>query len=127
MEDTSEIFDRDCGSDGGKAERWWKRQSGGMKALIIIACVVLGLGAVAGLFMLFGNIVMWLWNWIMPYLFNLPTIDFWMAWGIVLLSMILFGRASSSGSSDSGRSKKRKKKIKATMETMESGDQSTQL
>lgn len=114
------------GDSGGKAAAWWKRQGTGVKAGIIAAGVALGLGAAFGLFVLFGNIVKWLWNWIMPYLFQLPVIDFWMAWGIVALSMILFGRASGSGSSDSGTSRKRKKKIKASMEEMEkecSGDE----
>jgi len=33
---------------------------------------------------------MWLWNWLMPYLFNLPTITFWQALGLNALSTILF-------------------------------------
>jgi hypothetical protein len=121
-----EYEEKSDGEDFGvKASAWWKRLGAGAKALIIVACVALGLAAAYGLFVLFGNIVMWLLNWIMPYLFQLPTIDFWMAWGIVALSMILFGRASGSGSSDSGKSKKRKKKIKASMVRLEeerSGD-----
>jgi hypothetical protein len=116
MEGIREMDDWDCGSGNGKFSGWWKRQGTGVKAVLILACVVLGLGAAAGLFSLFGHIVMWLWNWIMPYLFGLPTVDFWMAWGIVALSMILFGRASSS--SESGSSRKRKKKIKASMKEM---------
>jgi hypothetical protein len=116
MEGMKEMDDWDCGSGNGKFTGWWKRQGTGVKAVLILACVVLGLGAAAGLFSLFGHIVMWLWNWIMPYLFGLPTIDFWMAWGIVALSMILFGRASSS--SESGSSRKRKKRIKASMKDM---------
>ncbi len=108
----------ECRYEGGegKARRWWEKRSTGEKAGLIAAAVILGIGVAGGLFILFGHIVMWLWNWIMPYLFKLPVIDFWMAWGIVVLSMILFGRASSSGSSDSGGSKKRKKIIKASME-----------
>lgn len=33
---------------------------------------------------------MWLWNWLMPDLFNLPTITFWQALGLNALSTILF-------------------------------------
>ena len=40
---------------------------------------------------LFGFIVMSLWNWLMPDLFGLPRIGFWQAWGVFLLSKILFG------------------------------------
>jgi len=49
-------------------------------------CVVLALA-----FVVFGYVTMYLWNWLMPYLFHLPTIDFYMAIGLVLLSKILFG------------------------------------
>ena len=39
---------------------------------------------------LFGWIVMLLWNWLMPPVFNLPAITFWQAWGLVILTHILF-------------------------------------
>ena len=35
-------------------------------------------------FFLFGYVTMHLWNWIMPYLFHLPTIEFPMAIGMVI-------------------------------------------
>lgn len=38
-----------------------------------------------------GFPIKWLWNWIMPNLFGLPEISFWMAIGIALLISILFG------------------------------------
>jgi hypothetical protein len=40
---------------------------------------------------LFGFVVVWLWNWLMPELFGLREIGFWQAWGLILLSKILFG------------------------------------
>ncbi|MBN2105706.1 hypothetical protein JW835_16835 [bacterium] len=39
---------------------------------------------------LFGWLVMLLWNWLMPVIFDLSTITFWQAWGLVILSHILF-------------------------------------
>ena len=39
---------------------------------------------------LFGWLVMLLWNWIMPAVFGLGTITFWQAWGLVILTHILF-------------------------------------
>ncbi len=39
---------------------------------------------------LFGLFVMLLWNWLMPEVFGLRRIDFWQAWGLLLLSHILF-------------------------------------
>jgi len=38
-----------------------------------------------------GFVIMLLWNWIMPAVFGLGEITFWMALGILLLSRILFG------------------------------------
>jgi hypothetical protein len=38
-----------------------------------------------------GQVVMFLWNWLLPMLFGVHTITFWQALGIVLLSRILFG------------------------------------
>jgi len=40
---------------------------------------------------LFTFAVMTLWNWLIPAIFNLGTITFWQALGIMLLSRILFG------------------------------------
>jgi len=54
----------------------------------MIALIVIGF--IIGITALVGLGVMFLWNWIMPYLFELPTISFWMAWGIMLLIGFLF-------------------------------------
>lgn len=40
---------------------------------------------------LFGGIVMWLWNAILPAVIGVKTINLWQALGILLLSKILFG------------------------------------
>ncbi len=60
---------------------------------------------IAGAFLfglLFGNVIMWLWNWLMPSLFGLRTIGFWEALGLFLLAKILFGFGGSSHSGDDG-------------------------
>jgi len=41
--------------------------------------------------LVFGTIVRYLWNWLMPTLFHLPTITFWQTIGLLFLSWILFG------------------------------------
>jgi hypothetical protein len=56
-----------------------------LKILIVLG----GLAIVAGLAFLYGLFVMLLWNWLMPDIFGLPKIDYWHAWGLVLLSHIL--------------------------------------
>lgn len=40
---------------------------------------------------LIGLPIKWLWNWIMPTIFGLPEITFWMALAIALLISFLFG------------------------------------
>ncbi|MCG8575753.1 MAG: hypothetical protein MI810_12780 [Flavobacteriales bacterium] len=55
------------------------------KKLILIPFFFVGMMA------LFGLVVMELWNWLMPELFDLGMINFWQALGILLLSKILFG------------------------------------
>ncbi|HPG40107.1 MAG TPA: hypothetical protein PLP19_10085 [bacterium] len=40
--------------------------------------------------LLFGIFVKLLWNWLMPTIFGLATITFWQAWGLLVLSHILF-------------------------------------
>jgi hypothetical protein len=38
-----------------------------------------------------GEVVMHLWNWLLPALFGVRTIDLWQALGLLVLSRILFG------------------------------------
>ena len=40
--------------------------------------------------LLLGYPLMWLWNWLMPYLFGLPEITFIQAIGLNILTNILF-------------------------------------
>jgi hypothetical protein len=52
--------------------------------------VIGGVILAAVLALLFGLLVMVLWNWIMPEVFGLPPLTYWQSWGIVLLAHILF-------------------------------------
>jgi hypothetical protein len=45
-----------------------------------------------------GEIVMQLWNWLLPPLFGWREITFWQALGILVLCRILFGGLGSPGS-----------------------------
>ncbi len=49
---------------------------------------------------LFGFVVMWLWNWLMPALFGLKTIGYWQALGLFVLAKILFGGFRGPGGRD---------------------------
>jgi hypothetical protein len=45
---------------------------------------------------LFGEVVMHLWNWLLPPLFGWHMITFWQSLGLLVLSRILFGGWSGS-------------------------------
>lgn len=53
--------------------------------------------AVAFFVALAGFVVMYLWNWLMPYLFNLPTVSFAQALGLFILSKLLLGGFRGGG------------------------------
>jgi hypothetical protein len=56
-----------------------------------IAAMIVGGVVMACVFALaFGWLVMLLWNWLMPMLFGLKGITYWQAFGIVILSKLLF-------------------------------------
>ena len=75
-----------------------------LKRLILIAPLAI-LGMV--LFIAIGGeVVLHLWNWLLPPLFGWPQITFWQALGMLLLCRILFGGFGFRGS---GRSNIRRR------------------
>ena len=68
---------------GGRKER--------PKAFQIVGWVLGGIIIAVIFAILFGYFVMLLWNWIMPALFGLPEITYWMGFGIILLGRLIFG------------------------------------
>lgn len=56
--------------------------------------VAVGIALLTGLLMTLP--VMWLWNWLMPKIFGLITINFWEALGLILLCSFLLKSSSSS-------------------------------
>ena len=44
-----------------------------------------------------GNLVMYLWNWLMPELFGLSRVTFWQALGLLALCRILVGGMGRGG------------------------------
>lgn len=75
----------------------------------IVLYTILGIAAAVLLGLLFGNVIRWLWNWLMPNLFGLRTIGFWEGLGLLALARILFG-STGSGNSDNSKHRKRKKR-----------------
>lgn len=60
------------------------KQNRALRILKIAAIAIVAMGV-------FGLLVMSLWNWLMPELFGVRPITFWQAWGLLILSRILFG------------------------------------
>jgi energy-coupling factor transporter transmembrane protein EcfT len=67
---------------GHRNESWSK--------IPLIFGILLVLVLVCGFLSLCGFIVMVLWNWLVPVIFKIQTIDFWQAVGLLLLTQILF-------------------------------------
>jgi hypothetical protein len=76
----------------------------GLKKLIYIAPL-----AILGMLLFIaigGEVVMLLWNWLLPSLFGLRPLTFWQALGLLALCRILFGGFGFQGS---GRSNYRRR------------------
>lgn len=69
------------------------------KGVWIGKMVVFGLLAVTA----FTFATMWLWNWLVPVLFQGPVIDFWQTLGLLVLSKIFFSGFGKGGSSHNGK------------------------
>lgn len=68
------------------------------KWIWIAPLAILGM---VGFIALGGEIVLQLWNWLLPPLFGWRTITFWQALGILLLCRILFGGFGFHGTGSS--------------------------
>ena len=99
------------GNGGGfNMEAWWEERSLPQKILLGIGFGVAGIGLLA----VFGWVVMLLWNWLMPDLFGFKHLDYWKAWGLLVLCTILFkglGRNNTSSRND----RKRKRRLRQYM------------
>lgn len=69
----------------------YRSSSTAIRVLRIVGFVLLGIIGATGLALLFGYVVMWLWNWLMPAVFGLGVITFWQAVGIIILARLIFG------------------------------------
>lgn len=53
--------------------------------------------AVVGLMFAFGWFVMWLWNALIPDIFNGPVLSYWQAVGLLVLTRLMVGRGWGGG------------------------------
>ena len=97
---------------------WWEERSLPQKILMGIGFGILGLAFLA----LCGWAVMLLWNWLMPDIFGLKTLTYWQAWGLLVLSSILF-KSPRPGGGPMHSESKRKRKLKSYIHDVESQKQ----
>ncbi|MHB8088761.1 MAG: hypothetical protein ACYDH2_11010 [Anaerolineaceae bacterium] len=102
FEISHEEFEKKKGPEG-----WWEEKTLAGKILWGIGFGILGLAFIA----LCGWVVMLLWNWLMPDIFGLKQVNYWQAWGLFILSSLLFKGMGNGGHSPSSE-KKRKQKLK---------------
>jgi len=92
---------------------WWRERTLAEKILTGLGFAALGIGLLA----LLGLVVMLLWNWLMPDIFGLKTLNYWQAWGLLILSTILFkGLGSNTNTSASRSDRKRKQQLRRYMQ-----------
>ena len=72
-----------------------------VKVIFIIILIIL-------LFLLFGYGFMYLWNWLMPDIFGLTTVNYWQAVGILVMAKILFGGFGEHKSEKKGKKNRKK-------------------
>ncbi len=78
-------------------KNYFKHQMRGKSPVAIFGMILFGVIAIIGLAILFGFVIMWLWNWLMPELFDLPTLTYWQAIGLFILLKILIGGCGGRG------------------------------
>lgn len=91
---------------GFNMEVWWEERSLTGKILWGIGFAIMGIG----LFAILGWVTMLLWNWLMPEIFGLKSLNYWQAWGLLLLCSILFKHWGSPNNSSSSRRTDRKRR-----------------
>ncbi|WCO00947.1 hypothetical protein [Psychroserpens ponticola] len=85
---------------------YFKHKMRGKSPGEIAGMIIFGTIFITGLAILFGFVIMWLWNWLMPMIFGLTTLTFWEAVGVFILFKILLGGCGGFGGKDKKSSKK---------------------
>lgn len=77
----------------------------------IFIYVILGILGAGLLGIIFGYLIMLLWNWLMPAIFGLAMINYWQAIGLFLLGRLLFGSFGGKGGAGHRLPAHRKRRI----------------
>jgi len=86
----------------------------------IVGWIALATVGIVALGILFGFVIMWLWNWLMPAIFGLGVITYWQAVGLFVLAKILIG---GCGGGHKGKAHRRyKERFRERCEAKEQGE-----
>jgi uncharacterized SAM-binding protein YcdF (DUF218 family) len=85
---------------------WWMMKAVKMLAFFVVGATVVGL------------IVMLLWNALVPDLFRGPSLTFWQALGLLVLSQILFGGSGHRRYSNGWRHERWRRKFEKKLAAM---------
>jgi hypothetical protein len=86
LEEKMETQDREQRGDIKSRKRRWVAKRIGH----ILGMVSLGLTLTLLFALLFGYVIMLLWNWLLPEIFGIVEITFWQAFGIIIMTRLLF-------------------------------------
>ncbi|WP_045473091.1 hypothetical protein [Winogradskyella sp. PG-2] len=92
---------------------YYKHKMRGKSPGEIAGMIIFGIIFITGLAILFGFVIMWLWNWLMPMIFGLTTLTYWQAVGVFILFKILLGGCGGCGGKEKKHSKKSNCKIES--------------
>ena len=91
------MFDRICNLFGDLCDYMPTVLAFLVCALICVIFIAIGVGVIGGIYCLFGWILMGVWNAI-AYNFNLPTFNYWVYVGILIIIHFIKWRLSISAS-----------------------------
>lgn len=74
----------------------------------ILLMAILAIAGVTVFGFIFGYIIMWLWNKLMPEIFGLTSITYWQGIGLFILARILLGSFGSDNSNKASSNKTKK-------------------
>jgi hypothetical protein len=112
MKNVIEEVDPDSFKEAGDGfDAWWVERTLLEKVLLGILFAIGGIALLA----LFGLFVMLLWNWLMPDIFGLPPLDYWKAWGLLVLFWILFKGINFGDNNNGSTDRKRKRELRRYM------------
>ncbi|NMH86269.1 hypothetical protein [Flavivirga algicola] len=94
-------------------ENYFTHKFRGKSPIEIAAMIIFGAIAITGLAILFGFVIMWLWNWLMPEIFGLTTLTYWQAVGLFIFLKLLLGGCGSGGKSSKKSNHKHKNSSKS--------------